>query len=93
MAEEYIALLGYSLGAMLGVVAANYVSVPLSNMWYELIAGIILFAAPVALLKGSSLSESIAKLFLGVLGLSLVARAVLGNIVSIQLPPNFSPVF
>lgn len=90
--KGFIALLGYSLAGMLGVVAANYAAVPLNNMYYELIAGIIIFAAPVYLLKGSGLGESMAKLFMGVLGLSLVARALI-NMTALQIPANAQNIF
>ncbi len=70
---------GHSLGAIVGVIGANYLAdITSLNPWTELIGGAIVFIIPVAFLRGNGSWEGPTRLALGVAGLTLVLRSLLG---------------
>ncbi len=88
----------YSLAAILGIVAANYVDSAKIGPWAELVLGLAVFAIPVFGIRGNAGWEGPTRLFLGVAGATLVLRALLNPAplgltgLNASLPPEVSAV-
>lgn len=89
--RDYVNLLAYSTSAIVAVIAANYIMVPITNVWVQVALGLILFIVPVWFLKGEGMAMSAVKLFFGVTGLTIVLRALLGY-AGVSLPASVSSV-
>lgn len=86
---KIIVILEYSVAGILGIIVANYIGTAfaLSGL-YSGILGAVIFAVPCI---WSQAGVGPVKLFLGVTGLTMVLRAVLGY-ANIALPSQVSPV-
>lgn len=92
-------MLGYSVAAVIGVIAANYVGdYAASNLWLELGVGIVLMAVPVMVWHSDAYWATLVKLLLGVAGLVLALRSILGTgqsgtgLLNLTLPGEVSSV-
>jgi hypothetical protein len=83
-----------AFAAIVGVIGANYVGGFFPAWYLQLGAGVVLFAVASFVMKGESDWEGPVRLLLGVAGLTLVLRGLIGpgGIVAITLPAQISSV-
>ncbi len=106
MVSEYLSKVTsvavYSLAGILGIVGANYATLlpggglgPIESI----LLGAVVFAIPVFAIRGNDKWQGPLRMFFGVLGLTLVLRAILGSgtggksLLNITLPAQFAAVF
>lgn len=94
--SSFTHMLGLSVAAIAGYITANYLN--LSSQYGSLAetgAGLVIFGVPIFLLKEKGLAYSMVRLYLGVLGLTMILRGVFGNgtvagLINVPLPNQIS---
>jgi hypothetical protein len=91
---SYKALAINSFAAIIGAIGANYVGAFAPAWYFQVIAGAVLFGAGAFLMKGAADWEGPVRLLLGVAGLTLVLRGLIGpaGVIPITLPAAVNSV-
>jgi len=78
-AGNVASVVGHSFAAIIGVIAANYIATASgAGNYTQLIAGAVLIAIPSFFLRGGGTVEGPVRLAMGVAGLTLVLRSIVG---------------
>lgn len=86
-------LFGLSLAGVLGFITANYLNLSASyGAWAELGAGAVIFLVPAFLIKEHGLAWGMLRIYLGITGLTMVLRSLIGYGSNSGLIPNMPTI-
>ena len=86
-----LSALAYAGAAILGVITANYAETYLVQPWYNVIAGLVVFAVPVFALRQNMGMMGPVRMYLAVAGLCLIVNGIIG-LLSVSLPAPVAAV-